>query len=419
MSLWDRIKGAFSDDAKGREAFLHAARQVAEGIPGVQVVEERPEEFVLLLRAEADESSHSFYLSNLFEETRSLPARERVARVERFLLDTIASRHFGPRAWSDVRERLVPVLRGGSNFVSGHETLPVLRRPFVPFLVEGVVIDSDAGMEYVNESEPGKWRVDAEEVFEEARRHLAACQDGIEPFGEDASSPLWHVATGDAYESSRLLLPGWLSSFEGKVKGRPVAIVPDRSTLIVGGSEDTILLERMLALAEEKAKSSPRYLSMVPYTIDPAGTIIPFEVPAGHPLVPTLRHAYHLLAGTEYRSQKDHLNALHDRDGTDIFVASYGSIRGKDGIERSYASWGEGIDSLLPKTELLAIGGDGEGSEGGKWLALVPWGDVERIASGCLSVVPVCDPPRYRTVRWPQPSQIVELRACAEATDPG
>jgi hypothetical protein len=269
-------------------------------------------------------------------------------------------------------------------------------------------------MEYVNQNEPGKWQVDAEEVFEEAHRNLAACQDGIEPFGEKASTPMWHVATGDDYESSRLLLPGWLSSFEGKVKGRPVAVVPDRKTLIVGGSEDAALLERMLMLAEEKARASPRYLSMVPYTTGPTGTIIPFELPAGDPLEPALRRAYHLLAGTEYHSQKDHLNALYDRDGTDIFVASYGSIRGKDGIERSYTSWGEGIDSLLPKTELLAIGGDGNGTEGGKWLALVPWEDVERIASGCLRLDPECDPPRYRTVRWPEPAQIAELRACGD-----
>lgn len=412
MGLWGKVKAVFSDDAQGREQFLRGARWVAEGIPGVQVVEERRDEFVLLLRAEGDGSSHSFYLNNLFEETRNLPSEDRLARVERFLLDTFAPRYSGPRGWSEVRERIVPVLRGGSNFLVGHQTVPALRRPFVPFLFEGVVVDSDAGMEYVNSGEPGKWGVGVDQVFAEARRNLAACEDRIEPFAEDTSSALWHVGTDDDYQSSRLLLPGWLSSFEGRVKGRPVAIVPDRSTLIVGGSEDATLLERMLQLAEERAKASPRYLSVVPYTTDDAGRVVPFEVAGDHPLASALRRPCHLLAGTEYLSQKEHLNALHERDGTDIFVAAYGAIRTKDGLEHSYASWGENIDSLLPKTDLVAMGSDD--SQGDKWLALVRWEDVDRIAPGCLVPDPTCDPVRYRTVRWPDPAAITQLRARAE-----
>jgi len=269
-------------------------------------------------------------------------------------------------------------------------------------------------MMYVTPDQPEEWGVDANAVFEEARRNLAASDDRILPFYERASSPLWRVGADDDYETSRLLLPGWLLSFESKVEGRPVAIVPDRRTLIVGGSEDVALLERMLQIAEEKAKSSPRHLSMVPYTTDPTGGVIPFEIPADHPLLPALRHAYHLLAGTEYGCQKEHLDALHERNGTDVFVASYSAVRGKDGIERSYASWGEDVDSLLPKTELLAMGSEGGGTESGRWMALVPWEEVERIAGDCLRLDPAWDPPRYRTLRWPEPAQIAQLRAAAE-----
>jgi hypothetical protein len=41
---------------------------------------------------------------------------------------------------------------------------------------------------------------------------------------EDAPYATWLVSSNDMYESSRLLLPGWLASFGGKVSGRPVAI---------------------------------------------------------------------------------------------------------------------------------------------------------------------------------------------------
>jgi hypothetical protein len=81
-------------------------------------------------------------------------------------------------------------------------------------------------------------------------------------------------------------------------------------------------------------------------------------------------------------------------------------------VEGSYASWGENIDSLLPKTDLVVMGADD--SQGDKWLALVRWQDIQQIAPGCLAADPACDPVRYRTVRWPDPGAIAQLRARAE-----
>ena len=157
---------------------------------------------------------------------------------------------------------------------------------------------------------------------------------------------------------------------------------------------------------------SARYISTVPYTVDAAGVVAPLVLPVDHPLAQRLANAKNLLAGTEYKNQKDYLNACFERDGKDIFVASYGSIRAKNGIERSYTTWGEGVDSLLPRTELVALaGGPIEGP--GKWSALVPWEDVARLAGECLEIQTDLDPPRFRTVAWPSPDVVAELRSFA------
>jgi hypothetical protein len=402
-TLWP---GASDDRAR----LLQAARAVAEGIPGVRVVGDKADDFELTLAFE--EQVHHFYLGNIYEETRGWAEEARVARVERFLLDLFAPKP-ERREWPDVRGRLVPVVRGCSNFLVGDRRLAALSRPFAPFLVEAVVIDSDAGMEYVNESGPGEWGVAVDEVFLEARQNLAACDDRIEAYEGSFSSPAWYVAIDDDYESSRILLPGWLASFEGKVAGRPVAIVPNRNTLLVGGSEDLELLRHLLGRAEEAAASSPRYVSTMPYTVDEAGEVVPLQVAPEHPLAEPLRHARLLLAGMEYSLQKQHLDAVHEREGTDIFVATYGAFRDQAGREWSYTSWRQGVDSLLPEAEIIALGGDGEGPSQEEWLAFVAWNDLQRLAPSSLLRLAGCEPARYRTVAWPDAEAVTRLRACA------
>src|SRR5262249_7713443 len=232
--------------------------------------------------------------------------------------------------WEEARPRLVPVLRSASSFIVGDRLLPAVRRVFLPFLYEAVVLDQETTMQYVTESHFKRWGVREDEIFETARRRLDSCDHSIAPY--QAGSALWRVATDDDYQSSRLVLADWLGSFEGKVKGRPVAIVPDRQTLVVGGEGAAARLAGLLALAEEKAEASPRPLSTVLYTLGDKPAVVPLELPQDHPLAGRLRHAQILFEGTEYHRQKEHLDAVFDRDQVDIFVASYGAIRGKDGV---------------------------------------------------------------------------------------
>src|SRR5262249_22141747 len=144
--------------------------------------------------------------------------------------------------------------------------------------------------------------------------------------------------------------------FAGRVKGTPVAIVPERGTLIVGGDGDLALLGRLLDTAEREASASPRYLSTALYCADERGVVMPFEVPPEHPLAARVRHAQHLLAGTEYTHQSECLEAQFAKSGTDIFVGTYGTVTDPDGIERSFTTWAEQVDGLLPRVDTILFG---------------------------------------------------------------
>jgi hypothetical protein len=411
MGLWNKITAAFSTEGRERRRFLRDARAAAARIPGAVVVQERPEQFTLCLKAEGDddEDVHRIYLGNTWQEMREAPYEQRVAHVERFLLDLFAARAAEPLSWEAVRERLLPVVRTGAAALLGDRRLPVVRRPFLPCLFESVVIDHDTNMQYVVDTDATAWGVAPAEIFEQARRNLESLEHAIAPFEDTPPGNVWRLASEDGYESSRLLLAGWLSSFRGRVEGTPVAFIPDRQTLLVCGSDNPGLLELLLRYVEDRVDESPRALSPVPYTLDDEDNVVPLDAGDDHPLGGAVRHAHLRLMGTQYAAQARHLEAIHDREGIDLFVAPCDSLMGKDGIEYTWSTWGRGIDTLLPQTDLVAIGvPDGAPSE--RWMTLVPWVDVSAIAAGWLERDPICDPPRYRAKAWPPEEIIAELR---------
>ena len=153
-----------------------------------------------------------------------------------------------------------------------------------------------------------KWGVQASDVFAAAAENgQGNFVDDIEPFDPQAPYPIWHVARDDSYESSRILVPGWLASFADKVNGRPVAIVPHRSLLIVGGDGDERCLRRLIDSAKGEFEASPRRISPALYTVDHDGMVIPLALPVGHPLAADVAVGHVMAAIAEYEVQKAQL----------------------------------------------------------------------------------------------------------------
>jgi hypothetical protein len=256
-------------------------------------------------------------------------------------------------------------------------------------------------MAYVTEDQARTWGVSAEQVLAAGRANLAAL-GGLGPAG-GTPTVLRMLDDGNGYFVSRLLVDGWLAGLEARVGGRPVAFAVDNNTLMVAADEPDALV-KLLELVERDYDEAPRAISPQPYTVDSRGAVVPYSVPAGHPLTGPLARTAALLAGNEYGSQTAWLNEEYERDGIDVFVGRL-LVAERNGKVITLATWARGADSLLPEAQYVSMGGGEETS------FVVAWSTLEREID--LVPVPDLDPPRYRMRTWPPDAIVERLRAAA------
>ena len=208
-----------------RELFADEAAAVLRKIPSVSEVRFDAEQFALHV-IKAGAHMNTVFLNNAFAETREMDPGQR-ARVLQRMAANVAAPPPGEMPWEEAKANLVPLLRSPSHFFAMDAARRPLSRPFAPHLVECVGLDRPDGIAYVMPAMLESWKVTAEQVFELAAGNARGAFTGdVASYDEQAPYPLWYVARDDDYESSRLLVPGWLASFAGKVNGRPVAIAP-------------------------------------------------------------------------------------------------------------------------------------------------------------------------------------------------
>ena len=335
-------------------------------------------------------------------------------RVDRFVAGLVRSPGM-PLDWARARPMLRPVLRGGAPGA-------LLRRPFLPFLFEFVVVDSPDTMTYVGPEQPAGWGVSAEEVFEAARANLpGAVLHGV------ASKPVVvrFVDDGDAYWTSHLLLQHWLERLAGQVGGAPVAFAPERGTLLVtaDGSDH---LGGLFAQAEEIYAASSRPITPMAYVSDENGCTVPYAAPPGHPLHRAVARAERLLAVHEYTRQtaqpgppdparKASGTGKADATGKASTTGKAGNagrpgnagrvsgpgkaggvsepilaeLRLVDSGEhgwRTRAIWQHDEPTLLPEADEVQLGDD-----------VRPWADL----AAHLTRAPGVEPPRWSATGWP------------------
>jgi hypothetical protein len=413
MGLWGKIRQAFGTSQSDgnsnspRELFAAEVEAMVRAMPSVTDVRPAPDAYGILVTRGAHEQT--LFLDNVFEETRDLDPdqrRERIARLVRSLDTPDAS----AMSWKEVRPKLAPLLRTPTMFASLPAAVAAdkapLRRAFAPFLIECVGVDSDDGITYATSHQIAKWDVTPADVFAAATENACAYfVDDVETYDPAAPYPIWHVARDDSYESSRLLVPGWLASFADKVHGRPVAMVPHRSSLIVGGDGDERCLRRLVVSAKKEFEASPRRISPALYSVDEAGAVVPLVLRRDHPLAADVASGHVMAAMAEYDSQQ---RVLQPRLGETAYVASYKGLNDQGDVF-SFAIWGKDIVTLLPCTDRVMLGlAPNEKNGETLW---VPWHALLGVAGDCLIPEPDVDLPRWRTARWPNAAQIARLRA--------
>jgi hypothetical protein len=403
MSLLRRLFGepTLADVARAAADWLRAA-----GVERLETNLERGE-----IVAWRDGSSRRLFLGNLLHAYRQAPRRDRKAVLENCLA-ALVSDDAMPDRYEDARAQLLPVVRNvgdigvvrlaGVRDAGPSGPIRPAARPFVADLVVALVVDRPTSMMYVNEDTLAQWNVAFEDALADALDNLRAQPE--HGGWHEVAPGVWSGEWGDAYESSRLLLPDLVHRLG---VGRPVAMAPFRDALLVTSADNDAGLQALARLAQASAPDSNRWLSFKLLRLDERTWR---ELEAPDHARESLRELDLQNQGGAYASQKELLDAMHESQGVDIFVAAYGLLKKEGTPLASYAVWSDGVDTLLPVADHVAfVHREGETTKH----ALLPWGlALDRF--GGLMERTEHEPARYRVRGYPERAIVERLGAAGE-----
>lgn len=358
------------------------------------------------------DDSGRFHLENAYREYCDAPEELRSTVLTNYVRSWFATRRELPAEFEDARHDLIPIVRGRAHF----ELIPLSleveqgKRPVWPYqplgehLGVGLAYDLPESMTQIVQAHLDDWGITLYEAFEAARENLIE----ISREGQFLvpAEGLYISQYGDSYDCSRVLLPEIFEQME--LKGDPVAMIPNRGVLMVTGADDVAGLTVMAQLASNMFEQSPR--PQTGMAIRYNGTEwVPFLPDDEHPATAKLRELGIHSMLQDYAQQKQLLDALHEKTNQDVFVASYTAVQKKDsGGFFSYCVWGDGIVSLLPRTDKIAFV-SGLGEERTEPL-MVEWNPALGVIGDLITPLDLY-PERYRVERFPTEAELGRLTA--------
>jgi hypothetical protein len=102
--------------------------------------------------------------------------------------------------------------------------------------------------------------------------------------------------------------------------------------------------------------------------------------PPSHPAYSQFRELELKTLGPAYHQQERSLNALHERDGIDVFVTTLSAVQKENGDLVSYCVWGSGVDSLPPVAQKVIL----ISKPGGDPVAIGDWDRLREAVGGIM-----------------------------------
>lgn len=332
-------------------------------------------------------------LDNLYEEYAdkqdTLARREFVERTVRGFFPAEV-----PTDWDEAAPNLVATVRDRIFVellaIRSDKPLDVLQRPLSDDLVELVVYDGADSMQYVNDGHLADWGKNADEVFLQGRKTLAArSRDAFNSPAPGVYESPWE----DNHDIGRALLFETLRKL--KVKGEPVIFLPQRDHLLVTGSNDRAGLEAVADLVSERL-SLPRSNTGRGWRLTKQG-LVPF-IPGPNDEVLGVLRAEALASNAN--EQKKALDEKFEKEGTDIFVGTTLFTDDDDGKQTSYCVWTKGAVTLMPKADFVVFV-DLDEPEPDRVVAAGLWDDVMKKVGGKVSLEQGYWPVRYKVTTFP------------------
>lgn len=328
--------------------------------------------------------------------------------------------HDIPKTFDEARGNLVPIVRNTAYLDVARLIAMTSPNPkgdgkhkgphFEPIagtLCVGLAYDTPNTLAMFAAEQLEKWNVTFEEAMKAARYNLSVrSRDEFKRIAPGLFMAPWQ----DANAAARLILTEVLARLP--VKGDVVAMAPGRDYLLVAGSDDADALGAMV-VAAEKAIADPKPNTPEMYRLD--GTKwLPFTLPLAHPLRAKHDELVKVFVASDYEQQKKFLDEIHERDGTDVFVASYTPLRRPTGEVYSCCSWAPCV-SLLPRTDEIAIfDADAQLDKGAKPV-MVAWSDAVEVVGHRIKRDERFQMERYLVEESPTADEMGELRQRAKA----
>lgn len=352
-------------------------------------------------------------LSNLYAEHCQMEKKDRanhvatIARFGRFEMPPIpndfeaARASLRPKLWARQTIAMMALeaeARGDGPPPALPITLPVGRH-----LALSLVYDMADSVAFLTEERLHSWGVSLYQAMEIATENLEQQPMKLAGLGKDDKTPMaYSMLCGDTYDATRIVCKSKLEKL--KVDGDLVACVPNRDSLLLTGSDCEAGLDFMLTMAMQLVRE-PRPLSPIPLRWTGEEWVDWIPEP-DQPSNDGFREMQKQFLTNLFIDTQETLQAALNARGEDLFVAKVMSLELKsDGSDRTFCVWGEGVDSLLPETDLIAF-------MTGESALLAPWDEVRNLVGPMLE--PADDyPVRYRTHGYPSETQFATIRMIA------
>jgi hypothetical protein len=343
-------------------------------------------------------------LANFYIEHCQLPRSERNGQIQLIVQTFVSASEELPELFETARPNLRPKIWTRATFsemnlrqrLNGGKPFESPLYPLGEHLLTAVVYDLPTSMRSLSNEDLEKWGVTYYEAMEIACDNLREESIAYSKIGDGFYSSV----SGDAYDPARILLKDTVMSWE--VEGDHVAMVPQRDAMYVTGSNDELGLKIMVDLAELSVKDGLRPLSPIPLRLVD-GEWEDWKFPKSHPDYAKYHRLEYQYFGELYESQKALLDAIHEKEGFDVFVASFGGIKHQAREEVwSWSTWTNDCDSMLPKTDLIMLNLSGEPYP-------CKWDDVTKIVGNLMEPVEDLYPIRFRVRNFPSDEQVAQI----------
>lgn len=267
----------------------------------------------------------------------------------------------------------------------------LVHRPITDELVVVLVDDDGNSLQFLDETYLAKWGVTIETAMRDATINLAVKGAVIEQVGSAL-----YCQMGDSYDAARIVLVEMLRDLP--IKGKPVALAPDRDCLIFTGSEDMDGLTQMVAMGHVRFDDRTRAIGGRPVVLE-GNKWAPFNPP--EPVNEKFIQLTQLHDELRYDQQATLLRKLHEKRNDSVRIAEFS--RGPTGAWNQFTTltlWEKGGPALLPQAELVAFMDRVTDT-----VYLADWNDVVRVV-GQHMVRTQDVPPRYRVVSFPTSAEL-------------